>query len=335
MELQRKKLFNVDGDDSLNSQAIIGGNPTGILNLNNIKYKWVSGMYRVMTGDFWIPERVSMTEDKLSIKSLTPAEDEAVQNTLAFLIFLDSLQVSNLPNIADYITNSGVSNLIGIQQFQEIIHSQSYQYILDALYPSGVRNDVYDKWRTNPQLLERNQWIADQYQMFIESPTENNFFRVLIANFLLEGIYFYSGFNMFEQLASRQKLQQSASIIKYIKTDENNHLTLFLNIIKEVMDVQEHKDWITESVMTAVEHEIMWAKSAYGDRILGISEQSSEQFIKYLGNKRLKMLRLPEVYGDVENPYIHLELADSKRENFFEGSVTSYSRSEAVDGWDF
>lgn len=335
MELQRKKLFNVDGDDNLSAQAIVGGNPTGILNLNNIKYKWVAPMYRVMTGDFWIPERISMAEDKLSIKNLTEAEDEAVQNTLAFLIFLDSLQVSNLPNIADYITDSGVSNLIGIQQFQEIIHSQSYQYILDALYPNGVRNNVYDKWRTNPALLKRNKFIADQYQYFVDNPTEENFYRVLITNFCLEGIYFYSGFNMFEQLASRSKLPQSASIIKYIKRDESNHLTLFVNIIKEIMDVNKHRDWITATICEAVEQEIEWAKDVYGNRILGISEKSSEQFIKYLGNKRLRMLRLPEVYGEVENPYAHLELADSKRENFFEGGVTSYSKSEAVDGWDF
>lgn len=43
-ELSKKKLFNVDGSDDILDQNIINGNGTGILNLNNVKYKWASGL---------------------------------------------------------------------------------------------------------------------------------------------------------------------------------------------------------------------------------------------------------------------------------------------------
>jgi ribonucleotide reductase beta subunit family protein with ferritin-like domain len=36
--------------------------------------------------------------------------------------------------------------------------------------------------------------------------------------------------------------------------------------------------------------------------------------------------------GFTENPYAHLNQA--KKENFFETSVTEYSQSTAVSGWD-
>lgn len=333
--LERKKLFNENGDDSLTQQKIVGGNSTGILNLNNVKYSWVKPLFRKMLGDFWIPEKVSLVDDKVSVKNLTKEEDLAVRNTLSFLIFLDSIQVANLPNIANYITDPAISNLIGVQDFQEIIHSQSYQYILESLYPNSEREDIYNLWRTNPLLLERNKFIADQYEQFTLSPTEDNFKRVLVANFLLEGIYFYNGFNLFEQLASRHKLVQTAKIIAYIKVDEANHLAVFTNIINDLMDTQKESSWITEMVVKAVEQEIDWGQFVYGDNILGISKKSIEQHIKFLGNRRLRALRLPEVFGEVMNPYLHLELSDSsKRENFFETSVTSYSKAEAVDGWD-
>lgn len=52
--LNKTKLFNVDGDDSIESQSIFQGNPTGILNLNNVRYPWVKGFYKVMMGNFWI-----------------------------------------------------------------------------------------------------------------------------------------------------------------------------------------------------------------------------------------------------------------------------------------
>jgi ribonucleoside-diphosphate reductase beta chain len=332
--LERKKLFNAGGDDSLQAQKIVGGNSTGILNLNNVRYSWVKPLFRKMLGDFWIPEKVSLVEDKVSVKNLTKEEDIAVRNTLSFLIFLDSIQVTNLPNIANYVTDPAISNLLGVHDFQEIIHAQSYQYILEGLYPNSEREDIYNLWRSNKLLLERNQFIAEQYEMFLDNPTEENFKRVLVANFLLEGIYFYSGFNLFEQLASRHKLVQTAKVIAYIKVDEGNHLAVFTNLINDLMDTQAEADWIIPMVQKAVEQEIAWGQQIYGDGILGISKKSTEQHIKFLGNRRLRALRLPEVFGEVMNPYLHLESQGNKRENFFETTVTSYSKSEAVDGWD-
>lgn len=332
MELQKKTLFNVAGSDDVVDQHIINGNGTGILNLNNVKYTWTKGLYRVMVGNHWIPEKVSMAKDKITIGELTAEEDTAVRDTLSFLIFLDSLQVNNLPNIGDYITDSSVTNLIGIQAFQEIIHSQSYQYLLESLYPSVERDVIYNRWRDNPLLLKRNRFIAEQYEDFVASPTIDNFKRVLIANLLLEGIYFYSGFNLFDQLASRKKLVQTQKMIDYIRTDEQTHVALFIKIIHEVMDTEAEKEWIYEAVKTAVEQETEWALATYSNNILGISEQSARDYVKYLGNTRLRALRLDEIFGDVKDPYVHLVKG---RENFFESAaVTEYSRSEAVDGWD-
>jgi ribonucleoside-diphosphate reductase beta chain len=333
MILEKKKLFNVDGSDEIIDQNIVNGNGTGILNLNNVKYSWTKGFYRVMVGNHWIPEKVSMAKDKITINDLTPEEDVAVQDTLSFLIFLDSLQVNNLPHISDYITDSSVTNLLVIQAFQETIHSQSYQYILESLYPSMQRESIYNRWRDNPLLLERNRFIASQYENFVDNPTHENFKRVLIANLLLEGIYFYSGFNLFDQLASRKKLVQTQKMIDYIRTDEQTHVALFIKIIHEVMDTQQEKEWIYEAVKEAVNQEMKWAVNTYSNNILGISEQSAKDYVKHLGNTRLRALGLEEIFGDIKNPYSHL---GKGRENFFEsGAVTEYSRSEAVEGWDF
>lgn len=333
MILEKGKLFNVEGDDTKENQQLFGGNPTGILNLNNVKYSWVAGFWTTMLNNHWIPNKISMVSDKITIKDLTEAEDKAVRDTLGFLIFLDSLQVNNLPNIADYITCSGCKTLLTLQAFQEAVHSQSYQYLLESLYPENDRNEIYDTWRTNPLLLERNKFIASQMQAFVDSPTEENFKRVQIANLALEGIYFYQGFNLFDQLASRKKLVQTQKMIDYIRTDENSHVALFTKFIHETMDTQKEKEMIYEILGTACEQEIRWSQETYGDEILGISKRSSEQFVKHLTNQRLKALRLDPLYNGVDNPYIHLDV--KARGNFFETSgMTDYSQSGAVSGWD-
>ncbi len=333
MLLKRTKLFNIGGDDTKENQHIFGGNPTGILNLNNVKYSWVSGFWRTMLNNHWIPEKVSLVDDKVTVKSLTPAELEGIKNTLGFLIFLDSMQVNNLPNIREYITCSGVKTLLTLQEFQEAVHSQSYQYILESLFTNEEREEIYNLWRTNPLLAKRNKYIADQMQAFVDNPTEDNFKRVQIANLALEGIYFYEGFNLFDQLAGRKKLVQSQKIIDYIRTDENSHVALFTKIIHETMDTQAESEMIYEVLRIACEQEIEWAQETYGSNILGVSKDSSAEYVKYLTNQRLRALRLEPLYSDVTNPYTHLEV--KSRSNFFETSaVTDYSQSGAVSGWD-
>tara|TARA_R110000850_G_scaffold150339_2_gene272872 strand:+ start:2489 stop:3496 length:1008 start_codon:yes stop_codon:yes gene_type:complete len=333
MFLEKTKLFNIMGEDSKEKQQIVGGNPTGILNLNNVKYSWVSGFWKVMLNNHWIPEKVSLVSDKNTIRELTDYEDKAVRSTLGFLIFLDSLQVNNLPNIADYITCAGTKTLLTLQAMQEAVHSQSYQYILESLYSEKDRNEIYEEWRSNPQLRVRNEFIAGQMQAFVDNPTDENLKRVQIANLALEGIYFYQGFNLFDQLAGRKKLVGTQKVIDYIRVDENSHVALFTKIIHETMDTYKEREMIYEILGEAARQEIEWSQSTYGDSILGISKDSSEQYIKFLTNKRLRGLRLDPLFEAVVNPYMHLEV--KARSNFFESAaVTDYSQSGAVSGWD-
>ncbi|HEY6438340.1 MAG TPA: ribonucleotide-diphosphate reductase subunit beta, partial [Ignavibacteriaceae bacterium] len=200
-ELTQKKIFDELGDDSTTARQMINGSATGILNLNSVKYQWAPKLYKIMVNNFWIPEKISLVDDKVTIKELTKDEMEAFKNTLSFLIALDSMQVSNLPNIADYITAPEVGGLFTVQAFQELIHSQSYQYLLQELFPNTEREEIYNHWRNNPLLLKRNKFIAGQYQQFNDNKTIENLKIAIAANFALEGIYFYNGFQFFYQLA--------------------------------------------------------------------------------------------------------------------------------------
>lgn len=334
-ELTQRKIFDELGDDTQLGRQIINGNATGIFNLNSVKYQWAPKLYKIMVNNFWIPEKISLVDDKVTIKELTKDELGAFKNTLSFLIALDSMQVANLPNLADYITAPEVSSLFTIQAFQELIHSQSYQYLLQELFPNVEREEIYNYWRNNPLLLNRNKFIAGQYQKFIDDKTLFNFKTALAANFALESIYFYNGFQFFYQLAARNKVANVAKMIKYIENDEVTHVNMFANIIREIFDLgnSEDKDILLSNIIQAAEQEIEWGKEIYGDRILGISQESTEGYVKYLVNQRTKLLGMGVVYkGYTKNPYEYLN--SEKRENFFETKVTEYSRSEAVDGWD-
>ena len=148
-------------------------------------------------------------------------------------------------------------------------------------------------------------------------------------------IYFYNGFQFFYQLAARNKVAALADIIKYIETDEQTHLSMMSYIIRDMFDVNDFDDRtiLIDTLVEATEQEIEWSESVYGDRILGISKESSAAYSKYLCNQRAKTIGVGTLYkGFSSDPYDYLN--SRKRGNFFERTVTEYSQNTAVSGWD-
>lgn len=344
-ELTPNQIFNPSWNDDTNKRTIIKGNTTGLFNLNNTKYNWAKWMYTVMIGNFWVPEKVSgLGDDATNYENdLTPEEKVAYDGILSFLIFLDSIQTVNLPNIADYITAPEIQLLLSIQAYQEAIHSQSYATILESVVDAGKRENIYYFWRDDELLLERNKYIGNIYQKFIDKQSDENFFEVLIGNYLLEWLYFYNGFAFFDTLADHQKMKATDRMISYIRRDELTHVTLFANIFNEIkVEFPEMFDEnkIYDMFKVAVEQEIKWSNHILWDKIIWINGKNTEQYTKYLANERLKLIGLKPLYEWItDNPYKHLErLQDDNmgKWNFFESTVTNYTQSSSMKGdWDF
>ncbi len=343
-DITRNPLFNPKGTDETTSRRMVGGNATGLFNLNDVKYSWAKPMYQVMIGNFWVPEKVKgLTDDSIQYKQLTPHEQHAYDGVLSFLIFLDSLQTVNVPNFSDYITAPEVKLLLSIQSYQEAIHSQSYATILETVVDSKKRDEIYYFWREDKVLLDRITYIGNLYQKFLDNPSEDNFFEALIANYLLEGLYFYNGFAFFDTLVYNSKMTATGRMISYIRRDELTHVTLFANIIKAIDKENAgfiKKDKLEEMFRTAVEQEVTWSHHIFGDRVSGITKAAIEQYTKHLANTRISLLGYDPLYPEVvKSPFIHLErMADnnSEKTNFFESTVVNYTQSSSLNGsWDF
>lgn len=343
-EIKPKKLFNPDGNDSVAKRTIIKGDTTGLFQLNDSKYAWAKKLYPVMIGNFWVPEKVTGLKDdaRMFEKDLSAEEQRAYKGILSFLIFLDSIQTVNLPHISDYITAPEVNLLLAIQTYQEAIHSQSYATILESVVDSKERAEIYYFWKNDQILLERNKYIGGIYQDFHDEPSDRNFFRTIIANYLLEGLYFYNGFAFFDTLADQGRMQATGRMIAYIRRDELTHVVLFANIIKEIekeFPQMYDKDLIIEMTKKAVEQEIQWSKHILGEKIPGINGETTEEYTKWLANERMERLGIEPIYQEAkENPYKHLERLqdlESDKSNFFETTVINYTQSSGLAGdWD-
>ncbi|NGT10827.1 ribonucleotide-diphosphate reductase subunit beta [Clostridium perfringens] len=340
MEINKRPLFNEFGDIETNKKKMINGNTTNLNDFNNMKYTWVSEWYRQAMNNFWIPEEINLAQDLKDYKKLTKEEKTAYDKILSFLIFLDSIQTANLGNINSYITASEVNLCLTIQAFQEAVHSQSYSYMLDSICSPEERNEILFQWKDDAILLQRNKFIGDLYNNFLEDSSMENFIKSVMANYILEGVYFYSGFMFFYNLERNGKMPGSAQEIRYINRDENTHLWLFRSIIKELKEeipevfTKELKEELREMVRTGVEHEIAWGNYVIGDNVTGINKNLIERYIKYIGNLRVKAIGLEPLFeGYNENPAPWVDYyadANQVKTDFFEAKSTAYAKAGAL-----
>ncbi|MDU7692834.1 MAG: ribonucleotide-diphosphate reductase subunit beta [Helicobacter sp.] len=337
--IKRKKIYNPDSKEGVNDRKIFGGDPTSMFDLNKIKYQWAYDLWKTMLANTWFPEEVNMNVDKRDYNGgLTSQEKLGYDRALAQLIFMDSLQTNNLiDNINPYITSPEINLILVRQAYEEALHSQSYAVMVEAI--SANTEDIYDMWRVDMQLREKNDYIANVYMDLGSEPTEQKIIKAMFANQILEGIYFYSGFTFFYTLASAGKMLGSSQMIRFIQRDEITHLIVFQNMIRTLK--KERPDLFTKSLEEEIVEMFRGAvkiESAWGDyitqgQILGLTSEVIHQYIQYLADTRLSKVGMPKLFN-VSHPIKWVEQYASfntQKTNFFEAKVTNYSKGTLID----
>ena len=341
--LNKKALFNEHGDTDVALRRLINGNTTNLNDFNNMKYVWVSNWYRQAMNNFWIPEEINMSQDMKDYRNLSTSERVAYNKILSFLIFLDSIQTANLPNIAEYITANEVNLCLTIQAFQEAVHSQSYSYMLDTICSPEERAAILYQWKDDEHLLKRNKFIGDIYNEFQLNKESDQLLKTLVANYVLEGIYFYAGFMFFYNLGRNGKMPGSVQEIRYINRDENTHLWLFRSVILELKKEEpqlftpEAVESFREMIKEGALQEIAWGDYVIGDDIEGLTKEMVSDYIKYLANLRSENLGFGVLFEGYENEppgmswVSQYSNANLIKTDFFEAKPSAYAKSTSIE----
>lgn len=339
--MARKTIYNPESEESLNDRRIFGGNPDGMINFTRMKYQWAINLWDTMEANTWFPREVQMTGDAKDYKYLTPAEKRMYDLVLSQLIFMDSLQTNNLmDNINPYITVPEINACLSRQSYEEANHSKSYAVMVESI--SDNTDMIYDMWKNDEQLREKNDYIAGVYKNLSDDLTDEKIVLAMFANQILEGLYFYAGFAAMYALGKSGKMLGSSQMIKFIQRDEVTHLLLFQNMInstrKERPDLftPELEQTVRGMFRKAVELESSWGSYITQGQILGFTDGIITQYIQYLADKRLDAVGYKPEYN-VKHPIPWVDgyaSFNDQRTNFFEGNVVNYSKG-SIDFDDF
>ena len=339
--MDRKTIYNPDSKESLNDRRIFGGNSDGMINFTKMKYQWALNLWDTMEANTWFPREVQMTADAKDYKYLTPAEKRMYDLVLSQLIFMDSLQTNNLmDNINPYITAPEINACLSRQSYEEANHSKSYAVMVESI--SDNTDEIYDMWKTDAKLREKNTFIADVYRKLAGKINDHNIVLAMFANQILEGLYFYAGFAAIYALGKSGKMLGSSQMIRFIQRDEVTHLILFQNLILSTKKERPElftpglEEEVREMFRKAVDLEASWGAYITQGQILGFTDKIIRQYIEYLADKRLEAVGYAPMYN-VKHPIPWVDgyaSFNDQRTNFFEGNVVNYSKG-SIDFDDF
>lgn len=318
--------------------------PINPINWNEIPDEKDKEIWDRLTGNFWLPEKIPVSNDLPTWNRLTDEEKTATMKVFTGLTLLDTLQgtVGAVSLIPDAVTPHEEAVLTNIA-FMESVHAKSYSNIFMTLADTPAINDAFRWGRENPHL----QYKAREIKAFYLHGTYSDPAMRKAASVILESFLFYSGFFWPLYMASRSKLTNTADIIRLIIRDEAVHgyyigYKYQRYIATLDADFQaELKEKVFDLLYELYENECQYTEDIYDP--LGLSEQV-KVFLRYNANKALNNMGYEGLFPTdmcKVAPEIMTQLSPNSDENhdFFSGSGSSYVIGEAEDttdeDWDF
>ena len=311
------------------------------INWNRVQDEKDVEVWNRLTNNFWLPEKVPLSNDIQSWATLTPDERRLTMRVFTGLTLLDTIQgtVGAVSLIPDALTSHEEAVYTNIA-FMESVHAKSYSSIFTTLSSTPEIDDAF-RWSTENENLQRKARIVMEYYHGDE-PLKRK-----VASTLLESFLFYSGFYLPMYWSSHAKLTNTADLIRLIIRDEAVHgyyigykYQLGLQRESEARQ-QELKDYTFELLQDLYDNEVEYTQDLYDG--VGLTEDV-KKFLHYNANKALMNLgyepMFPSTVTDV-NPAILSALSPNADENhdFFSGSGSSYVIGKAVntedEDWDF
>ena len=155
----------------------------------------------------------------------------------------------------------------------------------------------------------------------------------------MEGTQFYGLFGMILSLYRQNKFTGIGQMFRYTLRDESNHIellrNLFMDLIEENQEIwtEDFREELRETMREAVALEKEFIEDCLPVNSLGLSCEDFIRYIDYIADRRLEGVGLSPLNPGVENPFPWLaEMMDiSKEQNFFEGRVTEYQKTSALE----
>ncbi|QGS52414.1 class 1b ribonucleoside-diphosphate reductase subunit beta [Spiroplasma tabanidicola] len=294
-----------------------------------------------ITQNFWLPEKIPVSNDLKSWSELTPDWQQLITRTFTGLTLLDTIQAT-IGDVAqiDHSLTDHEQVIYTNFAFMVAVHARSYGTIFSTLCSSDQIEEAHE-WVINcKSLQERAKELIPYY-------TSSDPLKSKVAAALMPGFLLYGGFYLPFYLSSRGKLPNTSDIIRLILRDKVIHNYYsgykYQRKIEKLSDQKkaEMKEFVFDLLYKLIDLEKAYLYELYDG--FGLAEDAI-RFSVYNAGKFLQNLGYESPFSEEETriePEIFTQLSARADENhdFFSGNGSSYVMGvteETLDeDWEF
>ena len=310
------------------------------------KYAWAWDYFLNANKNHWTPMEIAMGFDVECFHHvLSPSEQHVYTNVLAYLTTADILAMRNIGlAVMEKMTAPELQIYQARQVYEEALHTWTYQNCIEVL---GLdQGEIYNRYRTVPEINHKIQITNKRLNAVLKGNldlTDRENLREFAMSYLFfaavfEGTWFYNGFTPIFALQRRGLMKGTGEQFQYIMRDEVLHATFGLRVLKTLTQ-EERLEWDIQAVhdmwKECEEAERDYISYILRDPIMGYSvEQHMGQF-RYIANRRMRQIGLPQPYPDADCavPWLDEQVNVRKEKNFFETRPIEYQVGASLQ-WD-
>jgi ribonucleoside-diphosphate reductase beta chain len=344
------RSFVLDQDKAEEAYAakrVINGKKSMTFNLLPLRYQWAYDLYRTMKANHWEPEDIQMQKDVEQWRSTEISLNERwiIMMGIGYFSAAEGIVGDNIQHVVrELVTAPELKLVLGRHAHEENIHADSLLYMISSL---GINpHECEAMFEQIPTIVKKNEFVTKHSNALRRdldlTTTENK--KLLAKNIFvfgqcMEGTQFYGLFGMILSLYRQNKFPGIGQMFRYTLRDESNHIevfrNLFMDLIEENPDIwtQEFRNDLIETMREAVALEKEFIHDCLPVNAIGLSANEFESYIDFIADRRLAGCGLPPLTPGASNPLPWLaEMMDVRKEqNFFEGKVTDYQKSSALN----
>ncbi|HEP1264665.1 TPA: class 1b ribonucleoside-diphosphate reductase subunit beta [Streptococcus pyogenes] len=294
-----------------------------------------------VTQNFWLPEKVPVSNDLNSWRSLGEDWQQLITRTYTGLTLLDTVQatVGDVAQIQhsqtdhEQVIYTNFAFMVGI-------HARSYGTIFSTLCSSEQIEEAHE-WVVSTQSLQ------DRARVLIPYYTGDDPLKSKVAAAMMPGFLLYGGFYLPFYLSARGKMPNTSDIIRLILRDKviHNYYSGY-KYQQKVARLSPEKQAEMKAFVFDLLHELIDLEKAYLRELYAGFDLAEDaiRFSLYNAGKFLQNLGYDSPFTDEEtrvSPEVFAQLSARADENhdFFSGNGSSYvmgiTEETTDDDWEF
>jgi ribonucleoside-diphosphate reductase beta chain len=296
----------------VNDRIMFLGEDLSLQRYDQFKYPKFFSLWEQQENYRWRPQRIDLSKDRVDFEKLSESERFVFESNIRWQTMTDSMLSRSIHKMSEYVTNPELELCMGTWASMEQMHSFSYTHIFKNVTKNATA--FFDSILDDKEIVGRANAISKAYDELLNDETDlkQRIFNSVICTNITEGVAFYTSFVCSFFFGYKGLMEGSAKIIGEIARDENLHVAITQNIIKNWKNHEEegfqkvladNEEKVYELYRLAVKNEKAWADYLFSrGSLLGLNTEVLHGYVEWLANTRLQAMGYKRIFNQKTNP---------------------------------